>query len=149
MMEQEKRELQGGGNPFVFQTRLADAAPINISSPGQWSLPCLGGITSQNCWGVLGWMHCTHACTHAVDPEIHPLLRFFSAKQVPPSQAAPSRDSLLLSATWGSAWGAESCSLISGYPKQHTPGDSGLQHVIQISCSHHTVAWWAGWALVW
>ena len=57
MMEQVKRELQDAADPFVFQTRLADAAPINISSPGQQSLPCPGGITE-----LLGcpWMNSLH-----------------------------------------------------------------------------------------
>ena len=61
MMEQVKRELQDGGDPLVFQTRLADAAPINTSSPGQRSLPCPGGITElPGC----PWMNSLHTRMH-------------------------------------------------------------------------------------
>lgn len=52
MMEQEKTELQDDGDPLVFQTRLADAAPINI--PLQASDHCPVLVASQNCQGVLG-----------------------------------------------------------------------------------------------
>ena len=53
--------------------------------------------------------------------------------------------------------GVQSWSLISGYAEQHVPGDSGgaelqghwSQHVIQMTCGHHTLAQWAGWTLVW
>ena len=84
------------------------------------------------------------------------LLRFFPAEQVPPSQAAPSWDSLLLSATWGSAWCAE---LIPDLRLPWTACTRWLrgadlqghwsQLIIQLNCGHHTLAQWAGWALVW